>query len=31
VEAVDLLSGRTLAAMEVGDDPYQVALAGEPR
>jgi DNA-binding beta-propeller fold protein YncE len=31
VEAVDLLSGRSLAAMEVGDDPYQVALAGEPR
>lgn len=31
VEAVDLLSGRSLAAVEVGDDPFQVTLAGEPR
>ncbi len=31
VEAVDLLSGRSLAAVEVGDDPFQIALSGEPR
>jgi YVTN family beta-propeller protein len=28
VEAVDLVSGRSLGAVEVGDEPYQIALPG---
>jgi YVTN family beta-propeller protein len=31
VEAVDLVSGRSLGAVEVGEDPFQIALPGGQR